>query len=232
MKAGVIIQRAYNLSGIISQSLEDQDDEEGVTGLFWLNMLLAEKSATGVLLPYFGHVDVTPVTGQEIYFIPNLVTAEILTFTIQGVRYSVRAETRYKYLGTPRAENIESLPFQWYWERVNGGMNIYLYFTPSSQIENINVTGLMGLHDVIFSTEFDSFLDTFYQNFLIFELAEALCLAYNISTPPETKAKLTRLRNEIRTLNPRDLKLKKRSLLGRSGVLTYAQVNWGRGWTA
>lgn len=232
MKAGVIIQRALNLSGILSRSLEEQDDEEGTDGLFWLNMILAEKSATGVLLPYFGHLDITPIQGQEIYFLPNLVTAEILTFTIQGVRYSVRFETRYKYLGTPRANDIQSLPFQWYWERVNGGMNIYLYFTPDQQIEGIQVTGLIGLQSVIFSTEFDGFLDTFYQNFLIFELAESMCMFYKISMPPESKAKLMRLRNEMRSINPRDFKLKRKSLIGSSGILTYAQVNFGRGWTA
>lgn len=231
MKAGVIIQRALNLSGITSRSLEEQDDEEGSDGLFWLNMLLAEKSATGVLLPYFGHIDVLPVIGQEIYFIPNLVTAEILTFTIQGVRYSVRFESRYKYLGTPRANDIQSLPFQWYWERVNGGMNIYLYFKPSQQIMDIQVTGLLGLQKVIFSTEFDGFLDTFYQNFLMFELAESMCIFYKLSLPPETKTKLMRLRNEMRSINPRDFSLKKRSMLGSGGILTYAQIAFGRAWT-
>jgi hypothetical protein len=232
LKAGVIIQRALNLSGITSRSLEEQDDEEGADGLFWLNMLLAEKSATGILLPYFGHIDITPVVGQEIYFIPNIVTAEILTFTIQGVRYSVRFESRYKYLGTPRANNVQSLPFQWYWERVNGGMNIYLYFIPNTQIDNIVVTGILGFQKVIFSTEMDSFLDTFYQNFLIFELAESMCLFYKISTPPETAKKLMRLRNEMRSINPRDFSLKKKSMLGNGGILTYAQVNYGRGWTS
>lgn len=231
MIAGVIIQRALNLAGILSRTLEEQDDEEGVDGLFWLNMLLSEKAATGKLLPYFGHIDILPVVGQEIYFIPNLVTAEILTFTIQGVRYSIRFETRYKYLGTPRANDIESLPFQWYWERINGGMNIYLYFKPSQQIEDIQVTGLIGFQSVIFSTELNTFLDTFYQNFLIFELAEAMCLFYKLSMPPETKAKLMRLRNEMRSINPRDFRLKKKSLVSGGGLLTYGQVNIGRAWT-
>lgn len=231
MKGGVIIQRALTLSGIVSRSLEEQDDEEGADGLFWLNMILAEKSATGRLLPYFGHIDILPVVGQEIYFIPNLTTAEILTFKIQGVRYSVTNTARYKYLGTPRADNIESLPFQWYWERVNGGMNIYLYFKPSQQIESIQVTGLIGIQKVTFSTEFDDFLDTFYQNFLMFELAEAMCIFYKMSLPPDTKEKLKRLRNEMVEINPRDFAIKKKSLLGGGGLLTYAQVNIGRAWT-
>lgn len=232
MKAGVIIQRALNLSGILSRSLEEQDDEEGADGLFWLNMLLAEKSATGRLLPYFGHISITSVPSQEVYFVENLVTAEVLTFRLQGVRYSITGINRNKYFGMPRADNIESLPFQWYWERVNGGMNIYIYFKPSQQIEELEVTGLVGLQNVIFSTEFNGFLDAFYQNFLIFELAESLCIFYKISLPPDTKMKLTRLRNEMRELNPRDYSIKKKSMLNSGGILTYAQVNLGRGWTA
>lgn len=231
MKAGVIIQKALNLSGILSHTLEEQDSEEGVTGLFWLNMILAEKSATGFLLPYMGHIEINTVAGQEIYNIPNLVTAEILTFTLQNVRYSIRGKPRSKYFGETRAEDIKSLPFQWYWERVNGGMNIYLYFMPED-IYKLNITGLVGLQNVIFSSEFDGFLDTFYQNFLIFELAESLCMAYKISLPPQTKMKLTRLRNEMRTINPRDLSIRKKSLLGSGGILSYAQVNIGKAWTA
>lgn len=231
MKAGVAIQKALNLSGILSRNLEEQDDEEGADGLFWLNMLLAEKSANGVLLPYFGHISMAGVADQEIYFVENLVTAEILTFKIQGVRYSVTGEPRYKYFGTPRADNISSLPFMWYWERVNGGMNIYVYFKTSDQIEELEVTGMIGLSRVTFSTELDDALDLFYQNFLIFELAEALCIFYKISLPPDTKMKLARLRKEITYINPRDMSIKKRSMLGNGGILTYAQVNFGRGWT-
>ncbi len=225
-----MIQRALNLSGILSRSLEEQDDEEGVDGLFWLNMILAEKSASGILLPYFGHIEFNAVVGQEKYTIPNLVTAEILTFTLQNVRFSIRGQHRNKYFGEPRAENINSLPFQWYWERVNGGMDIYLYFLPTDAFK-LNVTGLVGIQNVIFSTEFDDFLDMFYQNFLIFELAEALCIFYKISLPPDTKTKLKRLRMEITNLNPRDLSIKKKSLLGSGGILSYAQVNIGRAWT-
>jgi hypothetical protein len=232
LKAGVLVQRSLNLSGIVSKDLEEYDtNSEGTEGLFWLNMLIAEKSATGILLPYFGHIDITPVEGQEVYFIPNLITAEILTFTIQGVRYSITVTPRYKYLGTPRADNISSLPFQWYWERVNGGMNIYLYFKPSNQIEELKVTGLLGLQDVIFSTELDDFIDLFYQNFLMFENSESLCIAYNLSVPPDTASKLKRLRNEMRSINPRDFSIKKKSLIGGGGLLTYGQVNFGRAWT-
>lgn len=232
MKAGVIIQRALNLSGILSRNLEEQDDEEGADGLFWLNMVLANKSATGRLLPYYGHIDIATSAGEEVYFVENLVSAEILTFKLQGVRYSITGQPRYKYFGTPRADNISSLPFQWYWERVNGGMNIYIYFKPSEQIESLQVTGMVGLQKVIFSTEFDDFLDTFYQNFLIFELAEYLCIFYKISLPPETKMELAKLRKQMMLINPMDLSIRKKSLLGGGGNLSYAQVNFGRAWTA
>lgn len=232
LKAGVVIQRALNLSGILSRNLEEQDDEEGADGLFWLNMLLKEKSANGMLLPYYGHLDITTAPGQEKYFVPDLVSADILTFKLQGVRYSITGQSRYKYFGTPRADNINSLPFQWYWERVNGGMDIYIYFKPSEQIEELEVTGLLGFPNVTFSTELNNFLDIYYQNFLIFELAEAMCIFYKISLPPDTKMKLARLRKEMTSINPIDLSIKKKSLLGGGGLLTYAQINFGRGWTA
>lgn len=231
MIAVELINRALNLSGIIARTLDSEDDEEGVDGLFWLNQLLAEKSATGVLLPYFGHIEINAVPGQEIYTIPNLVTAEILTFTLQGVRYSVRGVCRDKYFGSPRAENVNSLPFQWYWERIPGGMNIYLYFFPADAY-GLQITGLVGFGSVGFDDDLSLFLDAFYQNFLMFELAESLCLFYKLSLPPSTESKLKRLRKEMVNINPRDLSIKKKSMLGDGGILSYAQINISPGWTS
>jgi hypothetical protein len=231
LKAVEIVNRALNLSGILSRTLDQEDDEEGTDGLFWLNRLLEEKSAKGTLLPYYGHVQITAVVGQEIYFIPGLITADVLTFSLQGVRYPVRGQRRNKYFGSARAENVNSLPYQWYWERVNGGMNVYLYFFPADAYSLV-ITGLLALSNVDFDTELDDSLDRFYQNFLMFELAESLCIFYKMSLPPETKIKLERLRNEMKTINPLDFSIKKRSMMGDRGVLSYAQINISPGWTA
>ena len=229
MKASVLINTALNLSGILSNVLQEQDSQEGQDGLFWLNRLLKMKSASGKLLPYYGHVSITPQPNQEIYFVENLVTAEVLTFFIQGVRYSMRGQNRNRYFGEPRAENISSLPFEWYWERVNGGMNIYIYFKPDPQINELKVTGLLGFDTVTYSTEFNDFMDDFYQTFLMYELAQALCNFYKISLPPDTKVKLKEMQYEMNAINPRDFYIKKKSLIGGSALMSYGQVNIGKG---
>lgn len=231
MKAVEIINKALNLAGIIARTLDAESDEEGVDGLFWLNRLLEEKSATGKQLPYYGHIPITAVPNQESYFVPNLVSADVITFTLQGVRYSVRGENRNRYFGSSRAENVSSLPYKWYWERVNGGINIYLYFFPDQAYE-LEVTGLIGLqNDIDFDVDLDGFVDRFYQNFLIYELAESLCHFYKMSLPPDTAMKLKRLRKEITHINAPDLSIVKRSMIGGEGVISYAQVNIGKGWT-
>lgn len=231
MKAVEMINRSLNLANILSRQLDQEDDEEGADGLFWLNSVLREKSSDGVLLPYYAHIPITAIPGQEVYFIANLVTAEILTYTLRGVRYSTRGENRNKYFGTTRAENISSLPYKWYWERVNGGMNIYLYFFPADTYL-LTITGLPGLQKVDFNTEFDDFYDDFVQKLLMFELSDALCIFYKLSLPPRTAEKLKELRNKCMNINPRDLSIKKQSLLGNANNLSYMQINLKDGWTA
>ena len=230
MLAVALINRSLNLAGIVSRGVESETGEEGADGLFWLNQLLFEKAATGMLAPYYAHVDFPAVPGQEKYFISGLITAEVLTFFIQNVRYSVRGVSRNSYLGDPRANNVSSLPYQWYWERVPGGMDIYLYFFPGDAY-NIQLTGLKSFDSITFDTELDPIMDKFYQNFLMFELCESLCAFYRMSMPPQTEQKLKRLRKEMVNINPRDLSIKKISLLGSQDILSYAQANWGRGWT-
>ena len=66
--------------------------------------------------------------GVEKYFIPGLVGIDTLVFYIQNVRYSMQFEKRNLYFGSPRVQNINSLPFEWYFERAIGGGNLYIYF--------------------------------------------------------------------------------------------------------
>lgn len=230
MKAVEIVNRALVLSGIVARGLQQASGEEGTDGLFWLNRILGEKSANGRLLPYYGHPEITATIGQEILFFPNMVTADVLTFNIGRVRYSVKGKRRDKYFGESRAENVSSLPYQWYWERVPGGINIYLYFSPASDYP-IRLTGLVAFSSVDFDTEMNDLMDDFMQNFLIFELAESICAWKKISMPPATAAKLARLRNEVTDINPKDYSISKTSMFGSYARLTYAQINISPGFT-
>ncbi len=230
MKAVEIINRALVLSGLVARGLQQASGEQGKDGLFWLNQLLAEKSAKGRLLPYYGHLEVTPAIGDKVAFFEGMVSADVFTFNIGDIRYPVKATTRNKFFGEARAENISSLPYEWYWERVPGGINIHLYFSPAGEYP-LKLTGLIGFSPVTFDTEMNPIMDGYYQNFLMFELAESLCAWSKISMPPATAAKLERLRKEVTDINPKDYSQTKISMLGGNGILSYATINFCKnGW--
>lgn len=230
MKAVELINRAYVLSGIVARDLEQVQGSEGRDGIFWLNQLLAEKSMTGDHLPYYGHLNFTGVLGDQEYFVEDLVTADVITFNMGQIRYSLKPSPRKEYWGDSRADDINSLPYHYYAERVNGGMNIFFYFKPAGAYI-FKVTGLVSLSQVTNDTQLDDALDKFYQSFLIFELAERLCQWKQISLPPSAQNQLDVFRRKLIDLNQMDFTLRQKSLMATSPVLTYAQVNMGKGWT-
>ena len=231
MKAVELINRAYVLSGIVARNLSQVQGSEGIDGLFWLNQLLAEKSMTGDYIPYYGHQEFNGIPGVENYFVPRLVTVDVITFNIGDVRYSLRPSNRREYWGSSRANNISSLPYHYYAERVNNGMSIYFYFEPADAYL-FTATGLLTLTDVANDDDLDDTLDKFYQSFLMFELAERLCQWKKISLPPATQEQLDKFRSDLYDLNPVDYRLSKQSLISHGNTLSYAQIAFGRGWTA
>ena len=231
MKAVELINRAYYLSGIVARDLSDVQGSEDKDGLFWLNQLIAEKSINGDYIPYYGHMEFNGQAGIENYFVPSLITCEVITFNIGSVRYELRPSNRRLYWGSSRAENVSSLPYQYYAERVNGGMSIYFYFKPAGNYL-FTATGLVALSKVDNDDELDDLIDTFYQSFLMFELAERLCQWKTISLPPDTQKQLDKFRSNLYDLNPVDYRLTKKSLLSSRSAMSYAQIAFGRGWTA
>ena len=127
-----LITDAYYASGIVSREFETVTGQQGYVGLQVLNDILSDKTIDKGMIPYYSKYEFFAVAGQEMYFIPNLEELETLTFFINNVRYQMREVDRIKYFGSPRANNINSLPFNWHLERCIGGANIYLYFFPQT----------------------------------------------------------------------------------------------------
>lgn len=232
MKVVELINTAIVLSQIVGRNLEEVGGSEGRDGLFWLKLLMAEKSINGNRLPYYGHTQVDTVLNQEKYFFAKLITLDALTFSLQGIRYGLRGVNRRSYFGSARATNVSGIPAQVYYERVNGGIDVYLYYTPG-EIFTLEATGLISLGDVLIDDELDLVMDTFYQLLLIFELAEYMCIFYGISMSPAASTKLKSLRDSIVDINPMDLTLNKVQLIKTGGnYSTLAQINFKDGWTA
>jgi hypothetical protein len=182
------------------------------------------------LIPYYEEYNFTAVTGQEKYFIPDLIEIETFVFYIDTVRYQTENRARREYFGTSRADNIQSLPGSWHMERCFQGANLYIYFKPNQNFP-LTLWGQFRLQQVTINQDLSLTLDRFYINYLKFDLAARLCAEYNYTVPPGVAKALANYEDSIsKKSGPMDLRLTKLSSLQRRGGINYGQVNLGKGW--
>lgn len=231
MLAIELVTRAYYLSGVVSRNFEALTADEQYDGMNLLNDVLSEINTTGRYIPYFSYPQINCVVGQEVYFIENAVDMYTATFNIGPVRYEMYHDNLRHYFGAPRVDNINALPFNWFWERVNGGINVYVYFLPQ-QTFVMKFKCKVMLTNVTTDTQLSDTFDDYYQLFLRYKLVDYICDWYNISMPPNVEKKLKSFEKIFSDLNANDYSIKKVATYSVADSLTYAQVNIGRGWTA
>lgn len=227
-----LINNAYYESGIVSRGFETVGGQQATDGLQFLNDLIADKTVENDLIPYYQEFDFVAVTGQEKYFIQDLIEIETFVFFIDTVRYQTENRARREYFGSSRADNIQSLPGSWHMERCFQGANLYIYFKPN-QAYPLTIWGQFRLQQVVINQDLSLTLDRFYINYLKFDLAERLCSEYNYSVPPGVAKTLAAYKDNIsKKSGPMDLRLLKISSLQRRGGINYGQVNIGHGWVS
>lgn len=225
-----LITRAYYLSSVVGRDFETVTGEQLNDGLNMLNALLDIKTANSRLIPYFTTYNFTAVVNLENYFIPNLILAETLTFDIGTVRYSMELKSRREYFGTPRANNVDSLPYIYYCERTLNGTTLYMYYLPNQAYPFV-LHGKFSLADVSLGQDLSLTLDQYYIEYLRYALAEYICQEYNITYQPQSQQRLKELEAIIFDISPIDFTTSKLSMLQQGPSLNYAQANIGRGWT-
>lgn len=227
-----LIADAYYASGLVAREFETVNGQKVTDGLLWLNDILTETNVNDTMIPYESTYDFNAVVGQEAYFIPNLVQIDTLVFYLDSVRYAMKYTKRNQYFGSSRVENIQSLPFQWYFEREKGGGSIYIYFEPD-QTYPIQLHGSFELTKVALGDNLETTYDQFYITYLRYMLADRICSENNYVTPPNIIDKRDYYSGLIsKQSKVLDLRIKKTSTLQKRGTLGWAFVNLGRGWTA
>jgi hypothetical protein len=224
-----LITRAFYLSQVISRELQTVSGQQLSDGLTWLNALLSLKSAYSRTIPYYQEIDFPAIVQQEKYFIPNLVQPETLTFNIGPVRYSTMPTSRKAYFGTGRVDNIFSLPFNWHFERVLNGSDIYLYFIPDQNYP-IKIWGKFGFTNVTLNQDLLTVYDEYYIDYLRYRLAQRICSEYGIPLQPQAAKELDELEEAVTDVSPPDLTLTKWSDLGGETGINWGDINVGRGW--
>lgn len=226
-----LINKAWYLSGVVSRTFQTVGGQRLSDGLGFLNDLLAMQSIPGAgTIPYYQEYDLVAISGQEKYFIPYLLEIETFTFNIGTVRYSTVEQPRSIYFGTNRVESIQTLPYNWHAEKVKGGTDLYLYFTPDTGYP-LRIWGKFALSRLTESDLLDDLYDTFddfYITYLRYALAQFMCNAESI--PFKSRDVLKQLEAQVLNISPPDLTLQKQSTLTRGSQVNYGDANLGKGW--
>lgn len=227
--AGELVTRAWYLSGIVARNLQQVSGDQMQDGLKLLNFLLGFKASDLDLIPYWTRDTLALTQGTEMYFVENLYAIETMTFNIGTVRYSMIPYQRKTYFGSGRVDDIQSLPFQYHVERVEGGSNVYVYFTPN-QSYTANYSGKFALTEVTLVTDLQTVYDNFYIEYLRHALAQYMCNEYNTVFQPGPAAKLAEIVSKLQTVSPKDLTTSKISTLRHRTGLNWGDINIGVGY--
>jgi len=200
MLASELIKRSFNLANIVGTEIEQVSSSQVSNGLGALNDILSETYATGSDVPYYTHLTVPAVSGQEVYSIDGLIEADAITYTLGNIRYGLTDLSREEYFGRSRVENVSAIPSVYYLERRMGGADLYLYYKPSEN-DSINITGKFALSSVTLNTNVTDVFDGLYLSWLKYKLAERICSLYDQMFTPLNNKLLMKLTRQIESLS-------------------------------
>lgn len=155
-----LITEAYYDSSVVARQFEQIQGYQLNDGLEWLNQILDDKAMDTGDIPYITQqYPLTGVVGQETYFIPNCISIDAIVFYIGSVRYSMTYVDRVRYFQQPRANNINALPVSYTYERVYGGIKLWVYFWPQQPFL-FNITGNFFMQNVVLNQDLTSQIAT------------------------------------------------------------------------
>ena len=224
-----LITRAYYLSQVISRELQVPSDTQIADGLYLLNSIIDFKNSDLREIPYYQEYIFNAVQGQEMYSIPGLLSVDSLTFNIGPVRYAMNEETRTSYFANYRIDNVQSLPFQYRFERTLDGMDLYIYFIPADNYV-MKLWGKFQLTEVTLLTDMSQLYDYFYIEFLRHELCYYICNEYGATIPDGVKENRDVLQKKIMDVSPPDLSIRNLNYFGNAPGLDWQILNLSGGW--
>jgi len=228
--ASNLIADAYYLSGIVSRDFETPTGAQMSDGLRLLNNVLADRTINTSTIPYTSKLTLTASAAVADYYIPDCINIDVFVFYINSLRYQTVNQKRKEFRGSFRPTNIQSLPWNWNFERSLNGGTLSLYFVPDVNYP-LEIWGTFRLSSVTQYQDLSLTLDEFYTNFLQYLLAQRLCQFNSYRVPMDVADQLDRYIKWItNTTNVMDLRMQKLSSLNGGEAINYAIVNLSGGW--
>lgn len=239
-----LISRSWYLSGIVRRNAQQITGDQITDGLNMLNALLDMKALQVDLIPYYTYIEFPLTIGQEYYPLPHVTLVESATFNLSVVRYPMQQLSRIEYFASSRVDDIQSLVFNWNFNRGTGGGQFSVYPLPGSDYICKLMIKLF-LQDVSLNTDLTNIapdvpytflqpnnvgFDGFYIEYLRYALAEYMCSEYGIQFNPQSEAILRKYELQLKYVEAPDLTMKRMSILTNTPGLNYGDVNIGQGY--
>src|SRR6266403_197441 len=116
-----LIADAYYTSSVVSREFETPTGSQMSDGLRLLNDVIADRTIDSGTIPYTPELSFNAIAGTSQYYLPNWIDIETFVFFINSIRFQTINQQRDQFFGSTRAVNIETLPFNWNFERGFGG---------------------------------------------------------------------------------------------------------------
>ena len=222
-----LITKAFYLSGVYSRDLQPVLSASDISnGLDLANACLAIKTANNRLVPYYTEDEITAIVSPptETYFVPNLISVDTATYSINNVRYPMRCITRKPYFGAARLNGLPALPSSYHVERCFGGANISFYPLPGQAMTFV-IYGKFTLETLTLGQNLALTLDAFYLEYLRYAIGEYIASDYGLTFPPQSQKKLDAYEDQITDIAPLDLSMIKYSTLKQNTYLSYGAMS-------
>lgn len=244
--AQVLVTRSWYLSGIVARNFQVPTGDQITDGLMLLNAMLDFKSIETDLIPYWTYIELPLIQNVEYYYLPNVCAIESMTFNIDTVRYSMDSVTRRNYFGSGRVDNISTLPFNWNYNRGEGGGTLSLYFLPEADYPaklmvkiflnevtlQTDMTNISSTLPYTFLQTSNAGYDPAYIEYLRYALARYMCSEYGIIFNPQSEKIFRSMERTLMYESPPDLSMIKSTILNAPQYtgLNFGDINLGKGW--
>lgn len=173
---------AFFLSGVLGRDFQTPTGPQIDIAVDLANDIIADKVVDKGMIPYYSKIEFNAIGAQPDYYFPNLIDVSTCVFFINTVRYAMTKINRNSFRGDPRAENIQSLPFNYLFERQLGGGKLSVYFQPDKSFP-MEMWGLFRMAQITLGQDLEQTLDRFYINYLKYKTAERICFEWNYAVP-------------------------------------------------
>lgn len=179
MNVRLLIQQSYRFAEIIAEDGENVDSRQLNTGLLLFNRLLRRVSIDGIQIPLISTETFTLIPDQRNFVLDGWTKLEKVQYLLGGVKLDIRLLNLNEFRRESRIQTTASIPYAAYPKRTPTGIDLLLFFAPSTDYE-MTVDGYKLLLEATLETNLAN-IELFMSDYLETQLAIDLQSFYQLT---------------------------------------------------